>query len=200
MRGFCMSLGVRCTHCHVGEEGKPFETFDFAADTKAPKQTARVMLQMVQAVNRDWVSKVVSDRPQRTQVSCVTCHHGQPVPRTLQATLTGALAESGVPATVQKYRDLRQSYYGRDTFDFGEDTLNNVARGLLRDKRPADALSMLELNGEFYPQSAMVQLLTGEAQMQLGDKDKATAAYRKLLEIDPENEHAKKRLTELGAK
>jgi hypothetical protein len=140
MRGFCTSLGVRCTHCHVGEEGKPLETYDFAADTKAPKQTARVMLQMVQAVNHDWVSKVVSDRQERMQVSCVTCHHGQPVPRTLQATLTGTLAANGLPATVQKYRDLREQYYGRDTFDFGEMSLNNMARGLLRDNRTADAL------------------------------------------------------------
>ena len=200
MRGFCTSLGVRCTHCHVGEEGKPLETYDFAADTKAPKQTARVMLQMVQAVNHDWVSKVVSDRQERMQVSCVTCHHGQPVPRTLQATLTGTLAANGLPATIQKYRDLREQYYGRDTFDFGEVSLNNMARGLMRDNRTADALAMLELNAEFYPKSAMVQVLTGEAQLQAGDKEKAAAAYRQALELDPKNETATKRLSELGAK
>src|SRR6188474_1049494 len=145
MRGFCTSLGVRCTHCHVGEEGKPLETYDFAADTKDPKKTARVMLQMVQAVNRDWVSKVVSDRKERTSVSCVTCHHGQPVPRTLQATLTTTLASNGLPATVQKYRDLRQEYYGRDSFDFGEASLNSMASGLIRDNRAADAIAILEL-------------------------------------------------------
>jgi len=75
-----------------------------------------------------------------------------------------------------------------------------MARGLMRDNRTADALAMLELNAELYPKSAMVQVLTGEAQMQAGDKEKAAAAYRQALELDPKNETATKRLSELGAK
>src|SRR6059058_3640019 len=31
MKFFSQSLGVRCTNCHVGEEGKPLSTFDFAS-------------------------------------------------------------------------------------------------------------------------------------------------------------------------
>ena len=40
MKNFTRSLGVRCPFCHVGEEGQPLTTFDFAADTK-PKKTSR---------------------------------------------------------------------------------------------------------------------------------------------------------------
>ena len=47
MKFFSLSLGVRCTFCHVGEEGKPLSTFDFASDAKREKQTARKMLAMV---------------------------------------------------------------------------------------------------------------------------------------------------------
>jgi hypothetical protein len=33
MRGFAIGLGVRCTYCHVGEEGAPLSTYDFASAT-----------------------------------------------------------------------------------------------------------------------------------------------------------------------
>src|SRR5882757_2129612 len=51
MKFFSQSLGVRCTHCHVGEEGKPLSTFDFASDAKDKKRTARAMLAMVAMLN-----------------------------------------------------------------------------------------------------------------------------------------------------
>ena len=46
MRGFASALGVRCNHCHVGENSANLDNYDFAADTKAPKRAARAMMQM----------------------------------------------------------------------------------------------------------------------------------------------------------
>lgn len=40
MRGFTRALGLRCSHCHVGEEGAPLATYDFAADEKPLKARA----------------------------------------------------------------------------------------------------------------------------------------------------------------
>ena len=37
MKLFSQSLGVRCTYCHVGTEGQPLSTFDFASDAKEHK-------------------------------------------------------------------------------------------------------------------------------------------------------------------
>src|SRR5436305_5465491 len=45
MRGFAFSLGVRCDHCHV-EEKAPEHGFDFAADDKTEKKTARAILEV----------------------------------------------------------------------------------------------------------------------------------------------------------
>lgn len=200
MRGFSMGLGVRCAYCHLDEEGKPHGPHDFAVDDKAPKKTARLMMQMVGDINQKWIPQVQSDRKERVAVACATCHHGQAVPRTLQATLASALADSGLPAAQQKYRKLRDKYYGRDSFDFGEQSLNEMARGLLVEKRTADAVGMLQLNAEFNPQSAQVQVMLGDAFAQSGDKDQAAASYRKALELNPQSEAAKKRLAELDAK
>ena len=53
MKFFAQSLGVRCTFCHVGQEGQPLSTYDFASDAKREKQTARAMLVMVHKINKD---------------------------------------------------------------------------------------------------------------------------------------------------
>ncbi|HEX6218615.1 MAG TPA: c-type cytochrome [Sphingomicrobium sp.] len=80
MKSFSQSLGVRCTHCHVGEEGKPLSTFDFASDAKEKKLIARKMLTMVHRINDDDLGLFESDPP---KVTCFTCHRGSVKPLTL---------------------------------------------------------------------------------------------------------------------
>ena len=58
MRGFTEALGVRCSTCHVGEEGQPLGTYDFASDDKPMKLKAREMLRMVQAINGDFLANL----------------------------------------------------------------------------------------------------------------------------------------------
>ena len=41
MKGFTRALGVRCSYCHKGEEGKPLSTYDFASDENPNKDRAR---------------------------------------------------------------------------------------------------------------------------------------------------------------
>jgi len=61
MQFISVSLGVECETCHVA--GK------FEADDKNPKKTAREMMAMTAAINKD------SFRGQR-QVTCYSCHRG----------------------------------------------------------------------------------------------------------------------------
>jgi cytochrome c peroxidase len=79
MKSFSQSLGVRCTYCHVGEEGKPLSTFDFASDAKDKKQTARKMLAMVHRINSQDFG--VTDFA-NVKVTCFTCHRGSTKPLT----------------------------------------------------------------------------------------------------------------------
>ena len=78
MKFFAQSLGVRCVHCHVGEEGKPLTTFDFASDKKANKAIARDMLRLVHRLNtKDLPAIGGLESP---QVTCYTCHRGSKEP------------------------------------------------------------------------------------------------------------------------
>jgi hypothetical protein len=79
MKGFAQALGVRCTHCHVGEEGQPLSTFDFASDAKPTKLMARKMLAMVHRINeQEFGIKEFKD----VKVTCFTCHRGSTKPLT----------------------------------------------------------------------------------------------------------------------
>lgn len=65
MQFITYSLGVECSYCHV--EGA------LEKDDKKPKQTARKMMQMMAAINRD-------NFESKQAVTCNSCHRGSPRP------------------------------------------------------------------------------------------------------------------------
>jgi len=71
MRAWNEALRVDCIACHVGKRDQPLSTFDFAADDKTRKETARVMLRTVMQVNEQFQA-IDADEPPR--VMCSTCH------------------------------------------------------------------------------------------------------------------------------
>jgi len=60
------SLGVRCNFCHVNNNGQ----WNYAADDKPEKNTAREMITMTLNINK-------STFKGNTEVSCFTCHRGR---------------------------------------------------------------------------------------------------------------------------
>ena len=78
MRSFREGLGVRCTYCHV-REGNP-EQFNFPSDDKGTKKKARVMFEMVAAINGTYLPRIKDDEYHSPEVSCMTCHRGKQMP------------------------------------------------------------------------------------------------------------------------
>ena len=185
MRGFCFSLGVRCEYCHADK--------NFASDEIKNKSTARNMLRMVAAINRDYIPKESTIR-----VDCVTCHHGLSRPRTLQAVLLEEMEKSDVSSAISLYRKLRKETYGSAEYDFSETSLNLLSETLVHGGKPKEAAAFMELNLEVntplsnwgYSDLAMAHLANGESQ-------KAEADFSKILEADPQNSWAKEELEKL---
>jgi tetratricopeptide (TPR) repeat protein len=196
MRSFAFALNVRCEHCHVERAGgKRFE-MDFAADDKEAKKTARVMLEMVAAINRDYVNKL-SKTP--IQVQCVTCHHGLTEPRTLNSVLAEAIEQKGIDSAVALYHDLRQKYYGSGQYDFGETSLNQLSESLLAQKKNKDALAIMEMSFDSnHPDSLWSYHMLAMAHQVNGQIDKAIADYRKVLELHPDDDWAKDQIRSLS--
>jgi hypothetical protein len=82
MRGYSQSLGVRCGFCHVSEqvEGQQRAKFDFASDNKREKKVARNMMLMVQAINENYIDKMIGTDHPLEHITCVTCHMGRRTP------------------------------------------------------------------------------------------------------------------------
>lgn len=184
MASFTRALGVRCTYCHVGEEGQPLATYDFADDEKPAKRKARVMIDMVHHINHEHLAEVPERVEPRLEVQCATCHRGVTEPRMLQDVLLHAYAAGGLDSTVAAYRGLRQRYYGRAAYDFGEVPLIDVANRVRGQGSLEDAVVLYELNVEMNPDSrfAKQQLAGGAlllAFLEGGEAD-GIARYREL--------------------
>lgn len=197
MRNFAGDLGVRCQFCHVGEEGKPLATFDFAIDEKRPKLVARQMMRMVQEINRRL--DTIPERPaQEVEVTCRTCHRGASRPVPLYALVVDAAQAAGADSAIRAYQTLRARYYGRDAYDFGESSLNIAAFRLGRARRFDDALAILALNEQLFPGSSGMYVFRGNIQLMQGDTSAAEAAYREAIRRDSTNGEARGRLRDIG--
>lgn len=197
MRNFTFDLGVRCQYCHVGQEGQPLASFDFVKDEKRTKLVARQMMLMVQEVNRRLDS--LPARPSPTvQVTCNTCHRGTSRPVPLSTLIAEAATAGGPDSAVRAYRSLRERYYGRDAFDFGEGSLNTAAFRLGSAKKFDEAFAMLRLNEESFPNSSGMYVFRGNISLMRADTSAAEAAFREAIRRDPSNQEAKGRLQAIG--
>lgn len=157
MASFTRALGVRCTHCHVGVEGQPLATYKFAADDKTAKRTARVMIEMVRAINSTHLAGLDQRGNPPVKVECATCHRGTAEPRMLQDVLRLEYKLGGVEAVKTKYRALRDRFYGRSTYDFGEVPLADLAGEIWDSGGPDDGVELHAFNVEMNPGSAFAK-------------------------------------------
>ena len=196
MTGFTRSLGVRCSHCHAGEEGKPLATYDFASDANAKKEVARGMLRMLGTIN-DQLREIQPEKKDRVNMWCHTCHRGRPQPMTLAEELGKVYARLGSDSTIVYYRDLRERFYGAGAYDFREPALNDVGYQALAGQDARGAIAIFSLNVQHFPESGNVHDSLGEGYLAAGDTAQAIIHYEKALELDPKNENAAKTLEKL---
>lgn len=197
MREFSLALDVRCQHCHSGGDGVSFDGVNFAADDKPAKVKARAMLRMVDQINNTMLASLPSRAEPRVTVGCVTCHHGLALPKSLQTTLLDIINAEGATAAVARYRQLRQDSLTSGKYDFGEWEINELARRLTESGKTTEAIAILEMNGEFHPQSADIDFTLGELHRGRTETDRAIARYRAALQKNPQHQAAKRWLTEL---
>lgn len=180
MGDFSSALGVGCKHCHLRTDGDE-SRFDYSSDELEAKTVAREMIRMTGVINEDLLPRT-GRGDSVVLVQCVTCHHGQPRPRTLESVLLERI-QNGVEASVVEYRRLRQKYYGRSVYDFGEFTLLSMARTLRTDGEEDAELRILEFNLEQFPESYMTYSQMASHWEARGDTSQAMASYEEALRL-----------------
>jgi photosynthetic reaction center cytochrome c subunit len=83
MQFISASLGVQCEYCHVERQ--------FDKDDKEKKKTARKMMEMMFAINKDNFNG-------RTEVTCNSCHHGTAEPAGIPEIAAGKPMPMPAPA------------------------------------------------------------------------------------------------------
>jgi hypothetical protein len=192
MQAFTQALGVQCNYCHV-QEGRGGRN-DMASDEKQPKKAARGMMLLAREINTKLPDAVGKSADATTRVGCATCHRGVPIPKQIVDIVTDA----GSPAAgLAKYKELRDKFYGGQSYDFSEGSLIGIAQRANTANKPDDALAYLNANLEYFPKSARTYATIGQVKNAKGDKAGAIAALEKAVELDPNNAQAKAQLENL---
>jgi len=197
MRNFTTALGVRCGFCHVGKEGAPISSYDFASDEKRTKRTARQMMLMLAEVNRRLDTLPERKNP-GLMATCNTCHRGVNRPVPLSMYVSDVALSAGTDSAIKTYHALRDRYYGRDAYDFGEPSLNEAAFRLARAGKFDEALALLKLNEEQFPKSSGVYVFRGNVLLMHADTNAAADAFREAIRRDSTNFEARQRLRAIG--
>jgi len=214
MNSIRTALGEDCEFCHHTGPGVPRDSVDFASDEKPMKVKARAMLQMAFDINNNYLAKLDVRNDPPIAVNCMTCHRGVALPMPIDDIVRNALAAKGLDSATAAYRALRTRYYGSASYDFSERPLNALAAGFLPQfgrggqqpppnapaPQPDNALALLKLNQEFFPQSANIEVQMGLAWRAKGDTVQAKAHWQQALKLDPNNRNAQALLSGRGGR
>jgi hypothetical protein len=188
MGEIAQALGVQCAYCHSAARG--------SNEPQPKKDIARAMMAMTDDINSRLRAATGKPAGQVTDIQCAFCHRGVPIPKPIGDIVWQTTRDKGVGAAIDQYRDLRAHFYGRSTYDFGEDALVLLAQRMAN-SRADDAIALLNLNLEYYPLSVRTYLVKSFAQTRKLDDESAIASLEKALEIDPDNSLARGSLEQL---
>ena len=116
--------------------------------------------------------------------------------RIVRHRLEESIRSEGVAAGLEVYERLKNEF---GVSAFPESLLNTLGYRFLALNRPVDAVVLFERNVGEFPQSSNAYDSLGDGLVALGDKEAAIASYRKSLELDPRNEHARREAERLAA-
>lgn len=117
-----------------------------------------------------------------------------PKPSINEAIMDLVLSDS-ISATINKYHELKKNK--ANDYNFKESQLNGFGYQLLQVGKIDQALALLKLNAESYPESSNVYDSLGEAYMIKGNKDEAILNYEKSLKLNPKNKNAEEQIKKL---
>jgi hypothetical protein len=171
---------------------------NYALDNKDTKKTARVMLKMVDSINKVFLAVVPTrDNMSPINVTCVTCHRGVARPMTIDAVLATTIEKSGVDSAISRYRALRTDV-AAGRYNFTEQPVTLAALRLAAAAKYDDAMKLLQMNQEFNPTSATIEYEIADVLINKGDKDAGIARLKAILVKNPNDRRARGRLTQLG--
>ncbi len=116
--------------------------------------------------------------------------------KSIAETLSATIAINGIEQATKQYHMIKAA--APATYNFSEEELNALGYQLLQAHKLSQAIRILQLNIEAYPQSGNTYDSLAEAYMDDGEKALAIANYQRSLQINPGNANAVKMLQKLN--
>lgn len=107
------------------------------------------------------------------------------------------IKSDGCEAAIAMYEEMEKEHAGKNTYNFGEQTVAGIPSTLIRNKQMDEALTMAKYAVKRYPVSAMTNYMLAAVQDRSGNKDAAMKGYEKALMLNPEFGRAKQALEKL---
>ena len=120
--------------------------------------------------------------------TCPRIRNDEKIPKEL-------LDEGRIDEAINAYRNIF-SENKNDSY-LEENRLNMMGYQYMYNEKYEQAIAILLLNTEFYPESSNCYDSLGEAYMNSGNKKLAIENYKKVLELNPESQNAKDKLEKL---
>ena len=111
------------------------------------------------------------------------------------AVVYDTIEKEGLQAAIQKFKALKQEQ--PDTYAFTPGQLNLVGRRLLQHGKNREALEILKINAESFPNMAGIADSLGDAYLAVGDNENAIRTFKRSVEIDPADTSAAESLRTL---
>jgi len=117
-------------------------------------------------------------------------------PKSIGGCLYDLIIMESIEKVIEKYEKIKNSP-SKKNFIFDEDQLNSLGYQMIKEMKLNNATKLFELNLEEYPNSASAYQGLGDAYLKCGQIALAIENYKKSVELNPDNENAKKALKKL---
>lgn len=154
------------------------------------------MLRMVDSINTVFLAALPT-HDRTLSVTCMTCHRGVTKPMQIETVLLTTAEKSGIDSAIARYRVLRADPMS-GKYNFTEQPVTLTAQRLAAMGKHDDALRLLQMNQEFNPASATIDIEIASVLIAKGDRDAGIARLRAVLAKNPNDRRARTMLTQLG--
>lgn len=144
---------------------------------------------------QDWLKKTPAENGAPAHFLSVSFRPENGIPASLDS-FRSELGRQGFDHAAEIYAAMKKE---KPEFQLDEDAMNDWGSQLMQSSHLHEAIALLKLNLQNYPESSNAYTILGEIYAKSGDKQLARESYTKALEKNSQNAEARDKLQELDS-
>ncbi|MDH5384447.1 MAG: MBL fold metallo-hydrolase [Candidatus Aminicenantes bacterium] len=174
------------------------QIWDAVKDKNAQGQTPEDIIPQLPLENFNYITKLYQRKPEQLKSQherIITGFWRQLQGRRFATEILARInRESGMEVAIKEFKNMINE---KEKFFFNEGIVNSYASMLVEEGDIKNALELYRLNAVIFPESAEIYSGMGDAFQIAGNMDAAVKAYKKALELDPEDKRTAEKLKKI---